>query len=403
VIRQRAPLIGALLVVCSATSTLAQEAAPVDTRTQYPAFLRNSFFTLNVGKIGYVFSADQLEPGFKATSVDVPHLAVRLDLFGHHFTKSFSAKVTYMRPARFVAYNNVNGSGASGQVSAAYGGVTLAWDVPVSNSLSAYLEGGLGITNRTGFAVDGVKAVGDAHFAAGLVGAGLAYHATPNIDVTFGATYSPGRKSFDQPSTRLFTTGLRYHIRPLPAAQVEANRESGYIFPLNVVRLGYTTNLTSYGVNDFFSRKFPIFWGGDVETRRGFTFDYQRNVFHSKKLFAFDFGASASYWKSDANREIFRTLSVYPLFRFFVARPQAADIYISYSVAGPTYISRTEIDGQNVGERFTFQDFLACGTFFGKARRINAELGIKHYSNGNIFASNAAIKIPLTLTLGWAF
>ena len=28
-----------------------------------------------------------------------------------------------MRPARFVAYNNVNGSGATGQVSAAYGGV----------------------------------------------------------------------------------------------------------------------------------------------------------------------------------------------------------------------------------------------------------------------------------------
>jgi hypothetical protein len=46
---------------------------------------------------------------------------------------------------------------------------------------------------------------------------------------------------------------------------------------------------------------------------------------------------------------------------------------------------------------------MAFGAFFGKARRINAEIGIKHYSNGNIFASNAAIKVPLTLTLGWAF
>ena len=34
---------------------------------------------------------------------------------------------------------------------------------------------------------------------------------------------------------------------------------------------------------------------------------------------------------------------------------------------------------------------------------MNAELGIKHYSNGNIFTRNASIKIPLTLTLGLAF
>jgi hypothetical protein len=41
--------------------------------------------------------------------------------------------------------------------------------------------------------------------------------------------------------------------------------------------------------------------------------------------------------------------------------------------------------------------------FFGKDRRLNAELGIKHYSNGNIFTQNASIKIPLTLTLGLTF
>jgi Lipid A 3-O-deacylase (PagL) len=89
--------------------------------------------------------------------------------------------------------------------------------------------------------------------------------------------------------------------------------------------------------------------------------------------------------------------------RFFVARPSSADIYISYSIAGPTYISRTEIDEKDVGERFTFQDFMGIGVFFGKSRRINAEFGIKHYSNGNIFTGNAAIKIPPTLTLGLVF
>jgi opacity protein-like surface antigen len=395
----------AALIVCLATCASAQEPEPPpqDTRTQYPVFLANSYFTVDVGRIGYVFSGDQLEPGFRAESVDVPRLAVRVDLFGHRFTKNWSAQVTYMRPARFVAYHNVNGDGETQQVTTAYAGLTLVWDVALNQRVSAYGEGGLGITSRSGFDINKVTVLQSAHYAAGLVGAGLAYHATPNIDVVLGATYSPGRKSFNQPSTRLFTTGIRYHMRPLPDSKVEANRQAGYAFPENIARLGYTTNLLTYGVNNFFSQTIPIFWGGNVETRRGFTLDYQRNVFHTEKRFAFDLGASASYWKSNGNKEIFRTLSFYPLFRFFLVRTQPADLYFAYSLAGPSYVSATLIDGRDTGERFTFQDFMGVGGFFGKSRRMNAELGIKHYSNGNIFTRNASIKIPLTLTLGWAF
>ena len=55
----------------------------------------------------------------------------------------------------------------------------------------------------------------------------------------------------------------------LIAATVEDNRRAGFLFPANVVRLGYTTNALTYGPNNFFSRKVPIFWGGNVETRRG--------------------------------------------------------------------------------------------------------------------------------------
>src|SRR5207244_3552583 len=75
---------------------------------------------------------------------------------------------------------------------------------------------------------------------------------------------------------------------------------------------------------------------------------------------------------------------------------------------GPYFLGRprrneARIDGRETGERFTFQDFMGVGTFFGKTRRMNAEIGIKHYSNGNVFTRNASIKIPLTLTLGLAF
>ena len=389
-----------LLMLCVATCASAQEAAE-DGRTQYPAFMLNSYFTFNVGSMRYIFSGDQLAPGFRAESIEIPHLAARVDLFGHHFTKHVSAQVTYLRPARYVVYRNVNGDRVARQISTAYGGLTLVWESPLSARVSGYAEGGWGVTSRSGFDINGQTVLQAAHYTAGLFGAGLAYHATPSIDFMLGATYSPSRKSFAQPSTRLFTAGLRYHMRPLSAAVVEDRQ--GFNFPLNVARLGFTTNLAGYGLNEFFSKTVPIFWGGDVETRRGFTLDYQRNVFHTRSVFAFDLGASASYWTSNGNREIFRTLSVYPLLRFFLARTEPADLYFGYSLAGPTFLTRTTIDGLETGARFTFQDFMSVGAFLGKTRRFNAELGIKHYSNGNMFTTNAGVRVPLTLTLGLTF
>jgi lipid A 3-O-deacylase PagL len=391
------------LLVCAVTCASAQDPTADDTRTQYPAFLANSYFTFTVGSIGYLFSTTQLEPGVSAESIEKPRLAVRADLFGHHFTKYFSAQITYMRPIDYVKYRNVNGTGTIGRVSSAYAGLTFALSVPVSERVTLYGEGGGGITSRGGFTLDKEVAVQAAHYGAGMLGGGLVYHATPNVDWLVSATYSPGRKSFNQPSTRLYTSGIRYEMHPLPAATVQANRDAGFAFAANIARLGVTPQSMAYGVNDFFSRTIPIFWGGDVETRRGFTLDYERNVFHTKKVLAFDLGTSASYWVSNENRDSFRTLSAYPLFRFFVARTELADFYVCYSLAGPTFITRSELDGHDTGTRFTFQDFMGVGGFLGAARRVNLELGIKHFSNGNLFANNASVKVPLTLLLGLTF
>jgi len=392
---------GALLLCLAACASAAQDPAD-DTRTQYPPLLANSYFSLNVGRIGYVFSSDQLAPGFRAETMDIPHLAARADLFGHRFSEHFSAQVTYIRPIEYVNYKNVNGDNEVHRIATAYGGVTLVWDTHLTERLSAYAEGGLGVTSRSGFEIDGKTVVKEAHFAAGLVGAGLAYHLRPEVDILLGATYSPGRKSFDQPSTRLYSMGMRYYMRELPAAVVEENRHAAFRFPANIVRLGYSSNVVTYGVNTFFSKTIPVFFGGDIETRRGFTLDYQRNVFHSS-VFAVDLGASASYWKSQGDKEVFQTMSVYPLLRFVLKHTEAADYYLGYSIAGPTFITESIIDGRDTGDRFTFQDFVGVGAFLGRTRRYNAELGLKHFSNGNIFTTNPGIKIPLTLTLGLTF
>jgi hypothetical protein len=72
-------------------------------------------------------------------------------------------------------------------------------------------------------------------------------------------------------------------------------------------------------------------------------------------------------------------------------------------VAGPTYISRIEIDSLEIGKRFTFQDFMGVGSYIGKNRRVDIEVRIAHYSNGNLFPKNEGVMIPLTFNLGWTW
>jgi hypothetical protein len=79
------------------------------------------------------------------------------------------------------------------------------------------------------------------------------------------------------------------------------------------------------------------------------------------------------------------------------------DVYFAYSLAGPTYISRTVLDGMDTGRHFTFQDFMGVGVFAGRRRHVTLGVKINHYSNGNVFTQNAGVKIPLTLSVGCTF
>ena len=389
--------------MCLAGSVSAQNAASDDTRTQYPPFMRDSYFTLRGGWIGYLFTPTQLEPGFQAESIEKPRPAVRIDFFGHYFMKHVAAQLTYMRPGQFIEYNNINGPNGRHPVSNAYAGPMLVGNMPLGGKVSAYVEGGYGLTSRSGIVIDGKIALPPAHYGSALVGLGLAFQWTPKFDLLLGATYSPGRQLFEQPSTRMYAVGARYNMRAIPAADAIANRDAGYVFPANVVRVGYSNNKLTYRVNDVFSKYVVIFWGGHVATKEGVTIEYERNVFHSKKRFAFDLGVSASNWRTNGTLTNFATLSAYPLVRYFFGRTEPADVYFSYSIAGPTYISQYLLDDLNTGARFTFQDSMGIGVFIGKARHMNVDVSIKHFSNGNLATENAGIKIPLTFKLGLAF
>jgi hypothetical protein len=372
-------------------------------RTQYPSILMNSYVGVNAGYINYSFSQQQLEPGFEAQSIQVPHMALRIVLFGHRFNNYLSAQISYMRPAGFVKYENINGTSSSYEVGMNIAGLTLLGDVPVSKKVFLHGEAGLGIITRGGFIVNNTVAMKDANYASVLLGAGAGYRLNKNWDFLLSATWSPENKDQKQPATSFYSLGFNYTMRSLPAETVERNKKTGYIFPKNLLQIGFASNIVGYGVNDFFSKTIPIFWGGDAKVERGMYLQYQRNIFHTRKVFSFDVGATAGWWRTDKNQEQFFTLALFPLFRFTAFHWKPFDLYFNYSLAGPSFISKTILDGNNTGKKFTFQDFMGMGVFAGKKRQLNAELRIAHYSNGNLFPKNDGVMVPLSLGLGYTF
>jgi len=372
-----------------------------DGRAQYPAVLANAFIDINVGSINYPFSSLQLEPGYHVESVEVPHAAVRAVLFGKHFGRYLSAQASYMRPARYVEYSGLD-DGGTRSAWMAFGSVSLLSRLPITRRVSVYGEGGLAITNRRGFEIGNTPVVKDATFWGPLVGSGIELQINRRWDAVAGLTYVAGSDEHQQPGTTFTSAGFRYNLRPLPDAQVAAARSANFAFPAHLVQVGYSTNALGYGWNNMVSGTVPIFWGGDIEVKRSaLTVQYQRGVFHTTKLFSLDVGVRFASWKSRELGDRFHTLSVYPLLRLTFLRTGPADFYGSYSVAGPTYISRTVIDGRKAGGNFTFQDFMAFGAFIGSGRHLNLEVEINHYSNGNILSENPGIKIPLTFKIGY--
>jgi len=400
-LKRRRTAAAALLLLCVTRTAAAQPSE--DTRTQYPRLLQNSYISINVGAIDQPFSQAQLEPGFRATSIEVPRVDVRVMLIGHEFNRFVSAQASYMRPLNYVSYTSVGpGDVDRHHVRVNFGAVTLKARLPVARRWSAYGEGGLGFTSRTGFNLGDTAVVTDAHYASLLIGGGAEYRLAPSWDLIGGVTFSPGRNQVKQPHTVFFSSGFRYTVRPLAADRVEANRDAGVIFPRHLIQVEYSSG-TGYGINDFVSRKVPIFWGGHAKVDFGIAPHYERNVFHTRRVFALDVGGSAGFYKTRQNNDRFFTLSVYPLFRFTFLRARLADMYFAYSLAGPTYISKVMLDDLNTGRHFTFQDFMGIGWFAGANRNLNLGVKINHYSNGNIFTQNAGVKIPLTISLGYAW
>jgi Lipid A 3-O-deacylase (PagL)/OmpA-like transmembrane domain len=384
-----------------------QSPAPASVKEKPPLssrFLLNSYVGLQIGYVDYPFSNSQVEPGFQAQSVQVPHLAVRVVLYGHEFNKYFSVQISEMRPVEWVEYRNLNGDQGSHSVWMNIGGLTAKARLPLTRKISVFGEGGLGIVTRKGFTINQSQVVSDASYSTLLFGGGLEYRLNDSWSLLTEVTAALGSASDKQPRTVFLSGGFNYTMRRIPSKVVGADSSNGPIWPKNILQVGYITDALGFGVNNFVSKgKVPIFWPGNVEVADGFSVNYQRNVLHTRRFFAIDWGASVSTWRSRIRGERFYTASLYPVLRFPLVRTNPLEFYFSYSLVGPALITRTNIDDQEIGRKFTFQDYMSVGFFLGRKRMVTAEVRIAHYSNGNLFPQNPGVTIPLGFYLGSTF
>ena len=137
----------------------------------------------------------------------------------------------------------------------------------------------------------------------------------------------------------------------------------------------------SLKVGNFESFGIPVFWVGQVKAKHAFSITYQRLIYRSEKVFSLDWGASVTAFQSELTSENVMAFSIFPVLRFYLLRKKEFDFYANYSLIGPTYITKSNIDGFESGPKITYQDTMGFGVFFGKDRKYNFELRIMHYSN----------------------
>lgn len=381
-------------------------------KTKFTNFLSKSYYSLNFGGIFYPFSNDNLIDGFATETFSRNWFSGRL-LLGHKLREDLSVQFGTIRPASWFKYDNVNNVGYDRSVWINAWSLSLKKDFSLSNKTSFYAEAGIANLTRFGFSINNQVIYEDAHYASLIYGFGLQYRLTDKWRLSANGTFLPKSSKHNQPSISQATFGFEYHLKQLDDKTADEYSSNEYFFPKNIFQISYGTGEIGFGFNQFFGMSLPvgnfesfgvpIFWVGEVKAQHALSLTYQRLIYRSEKIFSLDWGVSATYFQSREGKTDVFAFSIFPVLRFYLWRKPKFDFYANYSIIGPAYITKSDIDDTKSGPNITYQDTMGFGVFLGKERKYNLELRIMHYSNGNIFTRNAGVAIPLQFTFGKTF
>ncbi len=381
-------------------------------KTKFTNFLSKSYYSINFGGIFYPFSNSNLIDGYKTETFSRNYFSGRL-LLGHKLTEDLSVQFGTMRPASWFKYDNVNNIGYDRSVWINAWSLSLKKDFYLNKKTSLYAEAGIANLTRFGFSINDKVIYDDAHYASLLYGFGVQHRLTNKWRLSLNGTFLPKSEKNNQPSISQVSFGFEYHLQQVDDKTANTYAKNQCFFPKNVFQVSYGTGEIGFGFNQFFGMSLPvgnfdsfgipIFWVGEVKAQHAFSITYQRLIYRSERIFSLDWGTSITYFQSRKGKTNVFAFSVFPVLRFYLLRKKGFDFYTNYSLIGPTFLTKSDIDGFESGPKITYQDTMGFGVFFGKKRKYNFELRIMHYSNGNIFTKNDGVAIPLQFTLGKTF
>ncbi len=375
-------------------------------RSELPGFINNSYLGISFGMGYYGFGNDELKEPHVAKKVNSDQASGSVYL-GHYFNEHLAFNLGLIRPLEWIKHEGLDNTDSNGSVRITLFTFTLRPTLKINRKLSVNGQGGLGYVSRKGIKKGGDIFIDNAEIVTFVTGAGLSYQLGKSWYADTDIIYSLPRESENQPGLLYTSFGIRYLLKHQPDKKIITDERSSKksIFPYRLIAVGgFTRDLFYWEPHEYFSPpNIPIFWIGDVKLNKGYYIMYEHNLYHTSRWFSFGWGARIAYWESNEQKESFSTYSLYPSFKIWLVRNKTFDLYVTYSAAGPTYISKPVIDNINTGKHFTFQDFMGIGVFMGKNKRINIHSSIMHYSNGNIFPQNTGIAVPSTLAVGYSF
>ena len=381
-------------------------------KTKFTKFLSESYYSINFGGVFYPFSNGNLIDGYTTETYSRNWFSGRL-LLGYKLTDYLSVQFGTLRPASWFKYNNINNIGYESSVWINAWSLSLKKDFKLYKNTSFYAEAGIANLTRIGFSINDKIIYEDAHYASLIYGFGLQHRLTDKWRLSLNGTFLPKSTKQDQPSISQVSLGFEYHLQQIDDKTADESANNKHFFPNNIFQVSYGTGAIGFGANRFFGMSLkvgsfesfgiPIFWVGEVKAQHAFSLTYQRLLYRSEKIFSLDWGASVTAFQSESTNENVFAFSIFPVLRFYLLRNKAFDFYANYSIIGPTFLTKSNIDGLQTGPKITYQDTMGFGVFFGNKRKYNLELRIMHYSNGNIFTENDGVAIPIQFTLGKTF
>lgn len=400
----RALMITSALLPTVIFSKPLQHYAP-DDRTQLPAVFDHSYFGMSAGYTDIPYNNRDLINGLRANSFTTPSVGLQAFL-GHFFNPHIALQISLMRPIHWAYAHGVLSGNDKHSIWVSLFGVTARPTIVLSKQSNLYGIAGLGIVSRHGFDVlyNGTKtnAIPSADLMTLLTGAGYTYAITPHWHFDTGFEYALARHNEHQPGIFYGFAGFYYLFTQL---HLPDYYNTHYIFQNHLIQFGaFQTSVFHPDINRYFTiHGLPIFWSGDLKLQNGQWVMYEKNVFHTHKVFAINVGVSVSNYHTHVNNTNFQAFSVFPDFRFFIYRAPHVDLYVRYEIAGPSYLTRYRMDNLDLGGHFTFQDLLGLGLFLGHTKQWNLDFTIGHYSNGNLLPNNPGVEVPMMVSLGYAF